>query len=86
MFVPPDWWFHQHFSTGKEPAKYLALKGGGGRKFKGIQKHFLTSKSVKLGGDQIEFEDEDPEIRRVYREELAKNGVEWRMTKFFPKE
>ena len=30
--------------------------------------------------------DEDPEIRKLYKEELAKSGVEWRMSKFFPGE
>jgi hypothetical protein len=34
---------------------------------------------VKTGGDQIEYEDEDPVIRRIFEEELAKRGVESRM-------
>lgn len=84
MFAPPGWWFHQHFNTGKEPARYLALKAGEARKFKGILKHHQVSKSVKIGGDQIEYQDEDPEIRRLYKEELAKTGVEWRMSQYFP--
>lgn len=84
LFVPPAWWFHQHFNTGAEPARYLALKAGDSKKFKGILQHAQTETSVKLGGDQIEYEDEDPEIRRLYREELAKSGAEWRMAQFFP--
>lgn len=86
LVVPPGWWFHQHFNIGNEPARYLALKAGEARKFRGIQKHAQTYKSVKLGGDQIEYEDEDPEIRRTYREELAKTGIKWGMSKFFPGE
>ena len=54
---------------------YILSGTGGGRKFKGIPKHFRTSKSVKLGGDQIEFGDEAPDIRRLYEEELAKTGA-----------
>jgi gentisate 1,2-dioxygenase len=89
LFSPPEAWFHQHFNTGKEPTRYLALKAVAeleSRKFKGIMKQYQIHKSVKLGGDQIEYEDEDPEIRRLYKEELAKTGVEWRMSKFFPGE
>jgi hypothetical protein len=31
--------------------------------------------SVKQGGTLIEYEDEDPEIRRIYRSELKKKGI-----------
>ncbi|MBM2812815.1 MAG: hypothetical protein HW416_3574 [Chloroflexi bacterium] len=34
---------------------------------------------MKLGGTLIEYEDEDPEIRRLYKEELAKTGVAYQM-------
>jgi len=30
---------------------------------------------MKAGGDQIEYEDEDPAIRLEFDRELAKNGV-----------
>jgi hypothetical protein len=30
---------------------------------------------VKLGGDQIEYEDEDPRIRRMFEEEAGTRGV-----------
>ncbi len=86
MFAPPGYWFHQHFNTGKEPARYLALKAGEARKFRGILKHHQVSKSVKLGGDQIEYQDEAPDIRRLYKEELAKTGAQWRMSEIFPGE
>jgi hypothetical protein len=32
-----------------------------------------------MGGDQIEYEDEDQRIRRMFEEELAKRGVQSRM-------
>ncbi len=80
--VPPNLWFHQHFNTGPEPARYLALRYGG-QKYRiavGHGEHvenFATS--TKEGGHQIEYEDEDPRIREMYEEECAKNGAEVRM-------
>ena len=88
LFSPPERWFHQHFSTGKDPLVLLAFHAERSHKFKGIKKDSRGRKrgSVKSGGVQIEFEDEDPEIRRVFKEELAKNGVAWQMSKYFPGE
>lgn len=85
MFVPPGLWFHQHFNTGTEPARYLALRFSM-VKNPGIRRNFETSKDMKLGGDQIEYKDEDPAIRKLFKEELAKTGAPWRMSQFFPDE
>ncbi len=76
VIVPPEMWFHQHFNTGKTPARYLALRAGG-RKFPRPwgAKGYGVDESVKGGGDQIEYEDEAPEIRRLFEQELAKQGV-----------
>ena len=35
--------------------------------------------SVKEGGRQIEYEDENPRIREIFEAELAKTGAEVRM-------
>jgi quercetin dioxygenase-like cupin family protein len=80
VVVPPEMWFHQHFNTGANPARYLALRAGG-RKFARPwgSKAFAVDESVKAGGDQIEYEDEDPQIRRMFEQELAKQGVSCRM-------
>ncbi len=78
LFVPPGGWFHQHFNTGKEPARYVALKYSGGHK-NPLNKAWRSLENVKKGGDQIEYEDEAPEIGAMYRRELAKKGVELRM-------
>jgi hypothetical protein len=48
-----------------------------------LRKQWGTSESVKSGGDQIEYEDEDPRIRAMFKEELAKRGVENRMVGVF---
>jgi oxalate decarboxylase/phosphoglucose isomerase-like protein (cupin superfamily) len=71
LFAPPEWTFHQHFNTGPEPARYLALRRGGS------PEHPL--KIGMTGGkdapDQIEYEEEPPWIYDMYEEELRKNGV-----------
>lgn len=80
LIVPGRMEFHQHFNTGREPAKYLALRWGS-QKFP-TGKHFSEGEnwwfSTKLGGNQIEYEDEDPEVRQTYEQELAKKGIEIR--------
>ena len=78
---PPNMWFHQHFNTGAGPAKYLAIRWGSRKYplFKNVGKRGKVDVSVKEGGNQIEYEDEDPSIRKLFEQELAKNGVECRM-------
>jgi hypothetical protein len=83
LLVPPERWFHQHFNVGAEPTRYLALKPFSSRKFPGLRKQWGTSESVKTGGDQIEYEDEDPRIRQMFENELAKRGVRSQMDGVF---
>ena len=86
-FSPPAGWFHQHFNVGKKDARQLALRYGS-KKYKAgfniaAQKRdggvFI---SVKEGGTLIEYEDEDPAIRRNYEAELKKRGVAPQMPSF----
>ena len=44
------------------------------------------SLSIKEGGDQIEYEDQDPRIHPLWLSEMAKNGgrVSPIMEKYFP--
>ena len=82
LFVPPDGWFHQHFNTGHDPARYLAATWGGDGKWfmralgGGGRTHRLGKTSIRKGGNLIEYEDEDPAIREIFEAELRKNGVE----------
>ena len=80
VVVPPETWFHQHFNTGAKPARYLAIRWGA-RKFVRAVGHSGggTNVSLKEGGDQIEYADEDPKVRAMFEEALAKNGVKSRM-------
>ena len=84
VLSPPSGWFHQHFNIGKEAARQLALRFGS--RLHPIGLHQAAKKktdgvyiSVKQGGTMIEYEDEDPEIRRRFDENLKRVGTPIRM-------
>jgi oxalate decarboxylase/phosphoglucose isomerase-like protein (cupin superfamily) len=82
MFVPPEEWWHAHYNTGPDPALFLAI-GWGSDKPKAGGRQYVY-KSVKDGGDQYEFEDEDPKIHADYEADLARNGVKCMMGPVHP--
>ncbi len=78
VFAPPDQMFHQHFNTSGDPARYLAVAFGGLRyPFTQSKRHVFNGMDVNVqdGGCQVEYQDQDPRIHRIYLEELAKHGV-----------
>jgi quercetin dioxygenase-like cupin family protein len=83
LYAPPDGpTFHQHFNSASVPSRYLAMSFGGARYFtsNARKKNYENmDKSVKEGGNQIEYEDEDPRILDLYERECALNGVQARM-------
>jgi len=83
MFVPPGRWFHQHFNVGATPARYLALRWNSRKNSMGGANR--STEDVKSGGDQIEYDDQDPAIDRLYGEECRKRGVTPKMAAFFKK-
>src|SRR6202008_2950359 len=85
MIVPPNLWFHQHFNTGTIPARYLAFKAEGVaiRNAQGVPKAWI---SRRLGGDQIDYVDERPEIRKWFSEALDKHGLRPNMDKAYAAE
>jgi hypothetical protein len=91
LFAPPDNMFHQHFDTSAEPARYLAI-GLGSKRYPVILRRRAGSEnnrsdvSIKKGGRQIEFEDQDPRIHPIWLGEIAKTGVASQMGKFFDEE
>ncbi len=86
VVVPPNQWFHQHFNSGAEPARYLALRWNNWRyRFARMgTEEGSTYKSLKEGGAQIEFEDEDPAIHREFEAALAQAGAACQMGSFHP--
>jgi quercetin dioxygenase-like cupin family protein len=87
MVVPPNFWFHQHFNRGAEPARYLALRWGSKRYDLGgiIQSEAEDlDVSVKAGGHQIEYEDEDRTIHEEFEADLARAGATCQMKSLVP--
>ncbi len=91
VFAPPNKMFHQHFGTSNKPARYLAV-GLGSKRYPVVQLRRAGSEnnrsdvSIKKGGRQIEYEDQDPRIHPLWLRELAVTGVPSRMGKFFDEE
>jgi hypothetical protein len=89
VFPPLEGQFHQHFVTSNDASRYVATAIGGmryplteahRRVALGAQgKKMAVSLSVKEGGDQIEYEDQDPRIHAIWLEEMAKHGIAPRM-------
>jgi hypothetical protein len=84
--VPNDNCYHQHFNSGTTRARYLALRpgdmglykkgrGGGGEN---------ADRSIKEGGWQVEYDDEDREIPAIFEKELKAHGAMCKMKAFVP--
>ena len=80
IYCPPGGWYHQHFNTGSEPARHLALRMGGRvypTGFYSCLKKYddAVMTSLKDGGTMIDYDEEDPEIRIRFEQSLEKNGI-----------
>jgi len=78
LYAPPFWMFHQHFNTSPQPARYLACCIGSRRyPFVSLRRSGIEmagDTSIKKGGRQIEYEDQDARIHRIWLEEIRKAG------------
>jgi len=73
-------WFHAHFPVSAKPFRVVTMSGGYTRRVTGQPGDIVSeNQDMKLGGDSIAYEDEDPMIRSLFREELAKQHVEFAM-------
>ena len=85
VVVPPNQWFHQHFNSGAEPARYLALRWNSWRyRFVALSSDTPVDVSVKQGGAQIEYEDEDRVIHDIFESALANVGAPCHMGSMVP--
>ena len=74
VFVPPNLWWHQHFNTGTEPARYLAIHMGG-KKYRFDHSYERDGEDRRSGGDQIEYDDQDPRVHEMFSAECSVHGV-----------
>lgn len=87
VFAPPLNMFHQHMGTGASPARYLAI-GFGTKRYPIVYERRMGSEgkrtdvSVKEGGAQIEYADQDPRIHELWLRELEQNGVKSQMSDY----
>jgi len=83
IYSPPDGYFHQHMSTGSVPARHVAVYGGSlplltrGGQGSGDDRDLSTPYAE--GGRLLDYEDEDPEVRRYFIEANRREGVECTM-------
>lgn len=85
VFAPPDQMYHQHYNTSAEPSRYFAVCHGSLKyPFTAKMKKVFLGMDVDVrdGGFQIEYEDQDPRLHRIFLEELAKHGVDSKMGAF----
>ena len=75
VFVPPEQWYHQHFNSGPDPARFIKLGSLPGNSF-----YRLTTRQLREGGERIiYYREEDPYVRALYEKELALHGTKIQM-------
>jgi mannose-6-phosphate isomerase-like protein (cupin superfamily) len=86
MFAPVEGQFHQHFTTSTVASRYLAVIGGSNARYILTEaarrttngrdgKRGLVSTSIKEGGNQVEYEDQDPRIHALWLDEMRAAGI-----------
>lgn len=83
VIIPGEGTYHQHFNSGTKRARYMALRDGKGG-FIAPNTVVGGDVSMKEGGIQVEYEDEDREIHEIFEAELAKSGAQCNMKAFIP--
>ena len=88
VIVPSSGCYHQHFNSGSRRARYLAIGYGAGGEAPGL---FAPSAgpngadvSIKEGGWQVEYDDENPMVLDIFEEDCLKHGAAPAMRQYFP--
>lgn len=71
VLVPPEGWWHQHFSTNNGSTRYLPVHAPG---VLGSKEESSPQEGMK-GKNQIDYSEEDPEIFELFVKEIAKTGA-----------
>jgi len=82
IYSPPDAYFHQHLNSGPGPAKHIAVYGEHlplGVHGMYAENEWKGMLSFRDGGTLIEYEDEDPQVRKDFEETLRSKGIECKM-------
>jgi mannose-6-phosphate isomerase-like protein (cupin superfamily) len=82
LVVAPRGFYHQHFNTGATPARYLALRQDQDVSYDRTRR--FADVSEREGGGQVEYENENPDIHKVFEADLEKHGVTCGMEKLSP--
>lgn len=69
VYAPPTGWWHQHFNTGNTPARYVP-SGPGLELGDAGTGRLSVYKSVREGGNQIDYDLEDPRIKELFAEAI----------------
>jgi mannose-6-phosphate isomerase-like protein (cupin superfamily) len=73
-------WFHAHFGASREPFRAMALSGGFPKRVSGKPgDDAVENQDLRQGGDTIGYADEDPMIRRMFKETLESVGAKYDM-------
>jgi hypothetical protein len=72
--TPPGGWYHQHFNTGSEPAGQFAVHSP---RLGTLHDHAVFDAHDPF--NIIDYVDEDPGVRELYRRELDERGLSFAM-------
>ena len=82
LYSPGTGWFHTHLGTSHENVRQLALRYGSDYH---VGFHRVASRaggpsvSIREGGTLIDWDMEDPQLRKDFKAELERKGVPYRM-------
>jgi mannose-6-phosphate isomerase-like protein (cupin superfamily) len=83
IYSPPDAYYHQHFNSGAGPARHIAVYGAtlpmGVHGMMTPSDGWKGLMSTREGGTLIEYEDEDPQIRKDFEAAIGKHGIPCKM-------